>query len=100
MPVLRQIQTNYANCEAGKPTLQLAKVLHVLATLGCDVSITPPAGDRMSGAVNRLVPIYRDAFAAPDASWTLRFRREFRGATVLDMSVARARQVSFRHIQH
>jgi y4mF family transcriptional regulator len=31
--------------EAGKPTLQLAKVLHVLATLGCDVIITPPAGD-------------------------------------------------------
>ena len=31
--------------EAGKPTLQLAKVLHVLATLGCDVTITPPPGD-------------------------------------------------------
>lgn len=31
--------------EAGKPTLQLEKALHVLATLGCDVSITPPAGD-------------------------------------------------------
>jgi y4mF family transcriptional regulator len=31
--------------EAGKPTLQLAKVLHVLATLGCDVIITPPADD-------------------------------------------------------
>ena len=31
--------------EAGKPTLQLEKVLHVLATLGCDVAITPPAGD-------------------------------------------------------
>jgi y4mF family transcriptional regulator len=30
--------------EAGKPTLQLEKVLHVLATLGCDVTITPPAG--------------------------------------------------------
>jgi y4mF family transcriptional regulator len=31
--------------EAGKPTLQLEKALHVLVTLGCDVSITPPAGD-------------------------------------------------------
>jgi y4mF family transcriptional regulator len=31
--------------EAGKPTLQLAKVLHVLATLGCDVTIAPPASD-------------------------------------------------------
>jgi y4mF family transcriptional regulator len=30
--------------EAGKPTLQLAKVLHVLATLGCDVAVTPPEG--------------------------------------------------------
>jgi y4mF family transcriptional regulator len=31
--------------EAGKPTLQLEKVLHVLATLGCNVTIAPPAGD-------------------------------------------------------
>ena len=31
--------------EAGKPTLQLEKVLHVLATLGCDVTIAPPPGD-------------------------------------------------------
>jgi y4mF family transcriptional regulator len=31
--------------EAGKPTLQLEKVLHLLATLGCNVTITPPAGD-------------------------------------------------------
>jgi len=31
--------------EAGKPTLQLEKVLHVLATLGCDITITPPAGN-------------------------------------------------------
>ena len=30
--------------EAGKPTLQLEKVLHVLATLGCDVAVTPPEG--------------------------------------------------------
>lgn len=30
--------------EAGKPTLQLEKVLLVLATLGCNLSITPPAG--------------------------------------------------------
>lgn len=32
--------------EAGKPTLQLGKVLQVLATLGSEVSITPPAGVR------------------------------------------------------
>jgi y4mF family transcriptional regulator len=31
--------------EAGKPTLQLEKVLHILATLGCNVSIASPAGD-------------------------------------------------------
>ncbi|MEI9850174.1 MAG: hypothetical protein WDN24_04025 [Sphingomonas sp.] len=32
--------------EAGKPTLQLGKVLQVLATLGSEVSITPPASVR------------------------------------------------------
>ena len=31
--------------EAGKPTLQLEKALHVLATLGCDLTIVPPAGN-------------------------------------------------------
>jgi y4mF family transcriptional regulator len=31
--------------EAGKPTLQLEKALHVLATLGCNVAIAPPVGD-------------------------------------------------------
>ncbi len=30
--------------EAGKPTLQLEKVLRVLATLGCTITIAPPAG--------------------------------------------------------
>ena len=30
--------------EAGKPTLQLEKVLRVIKTLGCDITITPPAG--------------------------------------------------------
>jgi y4mF family transcriptional regulator len=30
--------------EAGKPTLQLEKALHILATLGCDVTVTPPEG--------------------------------------------------------
>lgn len=30
--------------EAGKPTLQLEKVLRVVTTLGCDIIITPPAG--------------------------------------------------------
>jgi y4mF family transcriptional regulator len=29
--------------EAGKPTLQLEKVLRVIMTLGCDITITPPA---------------------------------------------------------
>jgi y4mF family transcriptional regulator len=31
--------------EAGKPTLQLGKALQVLATLGCDLTITTPSGD-------------------------------------------------------
>lgn len=30
--------------EAGKPTIQLGKVLKVLETLGCEIFITPPAG--------------------------------------------------------
>lgn len=30
--------------EAGKPTLQLEKVLRVITTLGCNITITPPAG--------------------------------------------------------
>lgn len=30
--------------EAGKPTIQLGKALKVLEALGCEVSITPPAG--------------------------------------------------------
>lgn len=29
--------------EAGKPTLQLDKVLRVVATLGCQITIAPPA---------------------------------------------------------
>jgi y4mF family transcriptional regulator len=29
--------------EAGKPTLQLEKVLRVVRTLGCEIQITPPA---------------------------------------------------------
>jgi y4mF family transcriptional regulator len=29
--------------EAGKPTLQLGKVLQVITTLGCEVQIVPPA---------------------------------------------------------
>ena len=29
--------------EAGKPTLQLGKVLQVITTLGCEVQIAPPA---------------------------------------------------------
>ena len=28
--------------EAGKPTLQLEKVLRVVRTLGCEIKITPP----------------------------------------------------------
>ena len=31
--------------EAGKPTLQLEKTLHVLATLGCTITIAPPPSD-------------------------------------------------------
>ena len=31
--------------EAGKPTLQLEKVLHVVRTLGCTITIIPPPGD-------------------------------------------------------
>jgi y4mF family transcriptional regulator len=30
--------------EAGKPTLQLEKVLRVVTTLGCAITITPPVG--------------------------------------------------------
>jgi y4mF family transcriptional regulator len=30
--------------EAGKPTLQLEKVLQVIRTLGCSVAITSPSG--------------------------------------------------------
>lgn len=30
--------------EAGKPTLQLQKALHVVRTLGCTVTIKPPLG--------------------------------------------------------
>ncbi len=30
--------------EAGKPTLQLEKVLRVITTLGCDIAIKLPAG--------------------------------------------------------
>lgn len=32
--------------EAGKPTLQLQKALHVVRTLGCTVTIVPPQGGR------------------------------------------------------
>lgn len=32
--------------EAGKPTLQLQKALHVVRTLGCTVTIVPPLGGR------------------------------------------------------
>jgi len=32
--------------EAGKPTAQLGKTLHVLATLGCSIEITPPPMSR------------------------------------------------------
>lgn len=35
--------------EAGKPTAQLGKTLHVLATLGCSVEITPPPAPRGIG---------------------------------------------------
>lgn len=37
--------------EAGKPTLQLEKVLHVLATLGCYVTIELPQGALPQGGL-------------------------------------------------
>lgn len=35
--------------EAGKPTVQLGKVLKVLAALGCAISITPPSKPSQDG---------------------------------------------------
>lgn len=32
--------------EAGKPTLQIGKTLHVLATLGCSLTISAPSRSR------------------------------------------------------
>ena len=48
-----------------------------------------------SGTAHKLVPTYRNAFDAPDASWTLRFQPSQRGQTVLEMSITRARHITF-----
>ncbi len=53
-----------------------------------------------SGSKQRLVPIYRDTFEAPDASWTLHFRPGEAQAMFLDMSITRARRVAFKRIGH
>lgn len=52
-----------------------------------------------SGSAHPLVPVYQDAFEAPDVSWTLRFVRSASGATGLDMSITRARRIAFRRIE-
>lgn len=51
-----------------------------------------------SGTAHRLVPIYFNAFEAPEASWILRFRRPPGSAMTLDMSITRARHISFRRV--
>lgn len=48
-----------------------------------------------SGASHPLEPLYPNAFAAPDASWTLRFIPRPGGRMQLDMSITRARQIGF-----
>ena len=53
-----------------------------------------------SGSEQRLVPIYRDTFEAPDASWTLHFRSGEDKAMFLDMSITRARRVAFKRVGH
>lgn len=52
-----------------------------------------------SGTSHPLVPIYPDAFEAPDASWTLRFVRSSGGIMRLDMSITRARRIAYRRIE-
>jgi hypothetical protein len=82
---LRRLAGDYSSIEVdGTHRIELA---------GADLAWRDP-----SGLLRRLVPIYKDAFEAPDASWTLRFRRETRGTTVLDMSITRARHIAFRRI--
>lgn len=51
-----------------------------------------------SGTQYPMVPIYRNAFEAPDASWTLRFRTDANGEMWLDMSITRARRIAFRRV--
>lgn len=53
-----------------------------------------PAGDE-----HPLQPTYRDAFDAPDTSWTLRFRRRGSGAvSAVDFSITRARKIGFSRV--
>ena len=49
-----------------------------------------------SGAEQRLVPSYRNTFKAPDASWTLHFQPGAGQAMSLDMSITRARRITFK----
>lgn len=51
-----------------------------------------------SGAQYPLVATYRDAFEAPDTGWTLRFRHEANGELWLDMSITRARRITFKRV--
>lgn len=51
-----------------------------------------------SGTINRLKPLYQDSFEAPDASWTLRFRRGGGQIIGLEMSITRARRITFRRL--
>lgn len=48
-----------------------------------------------SGAAHALVPRYSNGFDAPDVAWSLRFRPGKHGAIALDMSITRARRITF-----
>lgn len=48
-----------------------------------------------SGAATPLRPLYKDTFEAVGSSWTLRFRSRANGRMNLDMSITRARRVTF-----
>lgn len=49
-----------------------------------------------SGAEQRLAPSYRNTFEAPDASWILHFQPGAGQAMSLDMSITRARRITFK----
>ena len=60
--------------EAGKPTLQLEKVLRVITTLGCDIIVTQP-GHRHWTAEQKLA-VLRDAFGPEGCVRTATERHE------------------------